>query len=110
MPILKSTPVIKIFDGYTAKTSTSAVVILDNYTTTGEDALVVKGVPSSKIYLDSKSTDHITIKALTDVLIISDYPIDDEFEEIELNVNASVELRFIKNSWYIMSSDGLKNS
>ena len=36
--------------------------------------------------------------------------IDEEYEEIQLDKFASVELRFVVDNWYVMSSDGLKNS
>jgi hypothetical protein len=42
--------------------------------------------------------------------VVGDKEIDEEFTEIELQSGASIELRFIKNGWFIMSSDGLKNS
>ena len=36
--------------------------------------------------------------------------IDEEYGEIQLDKFASVELKFIGEFWYILSSDGLKNS
>jgi hypothetical protein len=36
--------------------------------------------------------------------------IDEEYDEIVTSKGACVELRFIGGNWYIMSSDGLKNS
>ena len=36
--------------------------------------------------------------------------IDEEFDEIEMGRGACVEFRFCGNSWYILSSDGLKQS
>jgi hypothetical protein len=110
MAIFKSTPVTKIINGITIKTSESTLLSNTSYTTKGEGAIIVKEVNNCTITLDSETTEHITIKALTDVLVVGDYPIDDEFEEIELQRGASAELRFLKNGWYIMSSDGLKNS
>jgi hypothetical protein len=62
------------------------------------------------VTLDNTTTDHITIKSLTNVTIKSDKLIDDEYNQIETEKGASVELRYIGNGWYIMSSDGLKNS
>jgi len=47
---------------------------------------------------------------MTDVLVVADKPIDEEFDEIELQKGSSVELLSASNWWYIMSSDGLKNS
>jgi len=110
MAIFKSTPIVKVVNGITIKTSNSALITNDTYKTNGEDALVIKDVSYCTVKLDSTTTEHITIKALTDVLISGDYSIDDEYDEIELRSGASIELRFLKDGWYIMSSDGLKNS
>ena len=110
MAIFKSTPVTKVVNGLTVKTSSSVLLTNSGYTTNGEDAIIVKDVEHCTIYLNSETTEKITIKSLTDVLIISDFMIDDEFNEIELQSGASIELRFLKDGWYIMSSDGLKNS
>ena len=110
MAIFKSTPVTKIVNGFTIKTSESTIVSNDNYTTQGESAIIVKDVKNCTINLDSNTTESVTIKALCDVLLIADYSIDDEYDEIELQSGASVELRLVKKGWYIMSSDGLKNS
>jgi hypothetical protein len=110
MAIFKSTPVTKIINGLTVKTSSSALISNSKYTTNGEDAIIIKDVKNCTISLDSKTTEHITIKALTDVLVVGDFVIDEEFNEIELQKGASVELRFLKDGWFIMSSDGLKNS
>ena len=108
MPVFKSIPVVKTINGFTAQTSNYAIVIKDTYTTSGENAIIIKDIPNCTITLDSKTTDHITIKSLTDTLIVSDYPIDDFFDEIELRDNASIELIFVKDGWFILSSDGLK--
>ena len=110
MAIFKSTPVTKVINGLTVKTSSSVLLTNSGYTTNGEDAIIVKDVGHCTIHLNSETTEKITIKSLTDVLIISDFMIDDEFNEIELQSGASIELRFLKDGWYIMSSDGLKNS
>jgi hypothetical protein len=51
------------------------------------------------------------IKALTKVLIIPDVgKIDEVYDEIDLDWGACVEFRFAAGNWYIISSDGLKNS
>lgn len=109
MPVIKSTPVTKIINGLLKKTSVSSLVILSEYETEGEDAIIIKDKPCT-VKLNSSTTEHITIKAMVDTLVIGDYLIDDEFNEIELQKGASIELRFFKDCWYIMSSDGLKNS
>jgi hypothetical protein len=47
---------------------------------------------------------------MTYVLVKSDKLIDEEYEEVELNNGACVEFRKVGDYWYILSSDGLKNS
>lgn len=110
MGIIKTYPVTKIVNGLTIKTSDSIICKSTSYTTNGESAIIVKGVEKCVITLDETTTDHVTIKSMTNVTIKSDKLIDDEFNEIETERGASVELRYIYNGWYIMSSDGLKNS
>jgi len=110
MAIFKSVPVTKFIGETKVKTSECVIVENSTYTTSGEDAIIVRVVPYCTINLNSETTDHITIKALTDVLVVGDKEIDEEFTEIELQSGASIELRYIKNGWFIMSSDGLKNS
>ena len=110
MAIFKSVPTTKFINGKEVKTSECAIIETKNYTTNGEDALIVRGVDYCTITLNSSTTDHITIKAMTEVLISSSEEIDEEFVEIELQKGASIELRYMKGHWYIMSSDGLKNS
>jgi len=110
MAIFKSTPVTKVINGLTIKTSEATLISNSNYKTNGESAIIVKDVKACRIELDSETTENITIKALCEVLIVADYSIDDEYDEIQLNAGASVELRFLRDGWFIMSSDGLKNS
>jgi hypothetical protein len=110
MAIFKSTPVTKVINGITVKTSGAALISNSHYRTNGEDAIIVKDVKACEIELDSKTTEKITIKALCEVIVKADYSIDDEYDEIQLNSGASVELRFLRDGWFIMSSDGLKNS
>jgi len=110
MAIFKTKPITKIINGVAFKTSDCTLLSNANYTTNGESAIIVKDVKECRIDLDSNTTEHVTIKALCNVLIIADYSIDDEYDEIELNSGASIELRFVKDGWFIMSSDGLKNS
>jgi len=110
MPIFKSGLVKKFINDVEVKTSESAVVEHTEYTTNGEGTIVTRGVEECKIYLNSKTTDNITIKSMTNTLIIGDKPIDEEYDEIELQKYASIELKFIRNNWYVTSSDGLKNS
>jgi len=110
MGIFRSTPSKRIINGYEVVTSDSVVVTNTSYTTNGEYAIVVKDVDNCIINLDSKTTDHVVIKSLTNVLVKSDSLIDDEFDEVELSRGSCVEFKKIGDFWYILSSDGLKNS
>jgi hypothetical protein len=110
MGIIKSYPVTKIVNGVTVQTSDSIICKSAAYTTRGESAIIVRDVPNCIVTLDETTTDHITIKSMTNVTIKSDKLIDDEFNQIETERGASVELRYVVDGWYIMSSDGLKNS
>ncbi len=110
MAIFKSYAVTKIVNGLEVKTSDSIICTNSGYTTNGEAAVIIKNVDHCIVTLDEKTTDHITIKSMTNVTIKSDNLIDDEYNQIETERGASVELRFVGQGWYIMSSDGLKNS
>lgn len=110
MAIFRSIPSKRIINGHEVETSESAIVTNESYTTNGEYALIVKGIDNCVIYLDSTSTDHIVIKALTNVLVKSKELIDEEFNEVELTKGSCVEFMFIGSFWYILSSDGLKDS
>jgi len=110
MAIFKSIPSKRIINGHEIETSVSAIVTNESYTTNGEYALIVKGVDNCTLFLDSTTTDHIVVKSLTNVLVKSDTLIDEEFNEVELSKGSCVEFMYIGSFWYILSSDGLKNS
>lgn len=110
MAIFRSIPSKRIINGHEVETSESAIVTNESYTTNGEYALIIKGVENCTIYLDSTTTDHIVIKSLTNVLVKSNKLIDEEFNEVELTKGSCVEFMFIGSFWYILSSDGLKDS
>jgi len=110
MAIFRSIPSKRIINGHEVETSESAIVTNESYTTNGEYALIIKGIDNCTIYLDSTSTDHIVIKALTNVLVKSKELIDEEFNEVELTKGSCVEFMFIGSFWYILSSDGMKDS
>ena len=110
MPIYKSTPIKKTNNNTIFEISEVAIVVNTDYTTSGENAIIVKGSEDITIFLDSKTTNHITIKSMCNVLVIGDRLIDEEFNEIKLERTSSVELLFANEFWYIMGSDGIKNS
>ena len=109
MSIIKSIPAEKIINGFRVRTSEYAVVSEPEYETNGEYAIVVTGVDTCKLKLNSLSTDRTKIKAMTKVLIIPDFgAIDDAWDEILMDKGSCVEFVFINKAWYILSSDGLK--
>jgi len=85
------------------------IITESNYRTNGEILLVIKDVVSCNITLDSNTTEHIIIKALTKVFITpSSGKIDEYYDEIFIDWGACVEFYMLENNWYIVSSDGLK--
>ncbi len=78
------------------------------YITNGESLLIIKDNEHCQIFLNHLTTTNIKIKALTKVKISGDYFIDSEYEEIEIDNGACVELQFFEEGWYILSSDGIK--
>ena len=111
MPIIKSLPIDKVVKGNIIRTSELAISSEPFYDTNGESFLILRDIDSCKVKLNSSTTDHITIKALTKVLIIPDInKIDEEYDEIVIDKGACVEFYFGFGAWYIVSSDGLKGS
>jgi 3-dehydroquinate synthase class II len=85
------------------------IITETEYKTNGEILIVVKDVDSSKITLDSNTTEHIIVKALTKVFIRpSSGKIDEFYDEIFIDWGACVEFYLLDGNWYIVSSDGLK--
>lgn len=110
MAIFRSLSSKKLINGVEIKTSDLSIITNEEYVTNGESAIVVKGVEKCNLFLDSKTTDHVVIKSLTNVLVSSNELIDEEYNEVELTKGSCVEFRKIGDYWYILSSDGLKNS
>lgn len=111
MAIIKSIPSRKIIAGQVIQTSELSVVSELDYRTNGEFCIIVKGVLESFIVLDSITTDHVVVKALTKVTVRPDFGrIDEEWDELVLDKFACVEFQFVSGNWYILSSDGLKQS
>jgi hypothetical protein len=109
MSIIKTIPVEKIINGNKVRTSESAIVSERKYSTNGEYAIVIRGVDSCDLTLNSNTTDRVKIKAMTNVIIKPDTGrIDEEWDEISLERGACIELVNINKGWYILSSDGLK--
>lgn len=111
MAIVKSIPSKRIINGHAINTSELSVVSELDYRTNGEFCIIVRGILQSFITLDSKTTDHVVIKAMTMVTVRPDVgKIDEEWDELVLDKFACVEFQFVGGNWYILSSDGLKQS
>jgi hypothetical protein len=111
MAIVKTIPSRKIINGMVVETSEISVVSETEYSTTGESCIVVRGVTQSVITLDSKTTDHVVVKSMTRLTIKPDIgKIDEDYDEIVADKYACIEFRFVGGNWYILSSDGLKQS
>lgn len=111
MAIVKSIPSVRIINGVRIQTSEVALVSEPTYRVQGEACIVVRGIDDATLTLDSKTSDHVVVKSMTKLLVVPDTGlIDEEFDEVELDRFACVEFRFVRNNWYILSSDGLKQS
>lgn len=111
MAILRTIPSTRLINGQILETSEISIVSETEYRTNGEECIVVRNVLESTIILDSKTTDHIVVKAMTKVLIKPDKgKIDEDYDELIADKYACIEFRFCAGNWYILSSDGLKNS
>jgi hypothetical protein len=93
----------------TEKLPMKKIITESDYRTNGEILLVIKDIESCNITLDTNTTDHIIIKALTKVFIRpSSGKIDEYYDEIFIDWGACVEFYLLEDNWYIVSSDGLK--
>lgn len=111
MAIIKSIPSVRIINGERIQTSEVALVSEPTYTVQGEACIVVRGISDSVLTLNSKTSDHVVVKSMTKLLVVPDVGlVDEEFDEVELDRFACVEFRFVRGNWYILSSDGLKQS
>lgn len=111
MAIIRTIPSRRIINGNIVETSEVSLVSEKDYKTNGEECIIVGKVPKSTITLDSKTTDHISVKSMTVITIKPDVgKIDEEYDEIVMDKFSCVEFRFVGGNWYIMSSDGLKQS
>lgn len=111
MAIIKSIPSRRIINGNAINTSEIAIVSENSYKTNGEYVIVVKGVNMCDLVLNSTTSDHVVVKAMCKVNVIPDTGrIDEEWDEIALDKYACVEFMFAGGTWWILSSDGLKQS
>tara|TARA_R110002020_G_scaffold132027_4_gene295059 strand:- start:26308 stop:27180 length:873 start_codon:yes stop_codon:yes gene_type:complete len=85
-------------------------VITGEYKTDSEDYIITKG-RGATILLDDDKNSRVYIKSMTQTTIKPiNGLIDEKWSEIELSEESSVELICHANNWYILSSDGIKNS
>ncbi len=85
------------------------IVITDNYTTSKTRYIIAKN--KLTITLDSKSLKRFYIKSMSEIKIRPIIgKIDEEWEEIIMGPQSSIEVLCEGTQWYILSSDGLKNS
>jgi hypothetical protein len=111
MAIVRTIHSKRIIHGAIINTSEVSMISETEYRTNGEDCIVVRGVSQSVVILDSKTTDHIVVKSMVKLTIIPDVgKIDEDYDEIVADRYACIEFRFVGGTWYILSSDGLKQS
>jgi|TARA_R110000868_G_scaffold411171_1_gene702084 hypothetical protein len=111
MAIVRTIPSRRIINGMQITTSEISMVSELDYRTNGESCVIVTGIPFSVVVLDSRTTDHVVVKSMTQLTIKPDVgKIDEDYDEIVMDRYACVEFRFVGGTWYILSSDGLKNS
>ena len=111
MAIIKTIPSTRLINGEVLQTSEISVVSETEYRTNGEECIILRGVSESTVILDSKTTDHVVVKAMTKITIKPDTgKIDEDYDEIVADKYACIEFRFCAGNWYILSSDGLKQS
>jgi hypothetical protein len=111
MAIVRTIPSRRIINGMQINTSEISLVSEVDYRTNGEECIIVTGIAFSVVVLDSRTTDHVVIKSMTHLTIKPDVGrIDEDYDEIVMDRYACVEFRFVGGTWYILSSDGLKNS
>jgi hypothetical protein len=111
MAIIKTIPSTRLINGEILETSEISIVSEKEYRTNGEECIIVRNVLDPIVILDSKTTDHVVIKTMTNVTIKPDIgKIDEDYDELVADKYACIEFRFCVGNWYILSSDGLKNS
>ena len=111
MSIIRTVPSTRLINGQILETSEMAIISETEYKTNGEDCIIIRNVSKSTIILNSITTDHIVIKSMTNVTIKPDVgKIDETYDEILTEKYTCIEFRYCAGNWYVISSDGLKNS
>jgi hypothetical protein len=85
------------------------VVSQEFYSTNGETLLIIRDVEKATIELNSSTTEKIIIKTLTSCTIVPDNnSIDEDWDQLDIERGACVQLQVVDGIWYILSSDGIK--
>lgn len=86
------------------------IVSEKNYETNGEKYILVRDVETCDLKLNEEKNTYVVIKSITNTNVFSDSPIDEEYDVVEMQKGSCVEFKKMGEYWYILSSDGLKNS
>jgi len=102
-----------MINGVMVNVTDKALVAESEYKTNGESFIVIDSVAHCNLILDSKTTDDVTIKALTKVTVNGvsgeiKTKIDKQYDEIVMEAGSAITFSFNAGHWYITSSDGLK--
>jgi len=110
MGTLKTQPEKRFINGIEKLVSTKVITSEPEYTPNGEFLVITADAEQVLIKLDSSLCDHVIIKSLTETRIVPDKEkIDRQYDDMIIGPGASVELCFVFNTWYIISSDGVKD-
>ena len=100
-----------LLDGWVGDSGKKVIkTITKDYTTNEEDYIIVKG-ENSTVTLNGGEGSKVYIKSMVECKVKSGGGlIDDSWESLELGPESCIELLYSQNNWYILSSDGIKNS
>ena len=111
MSVQKSIPMRRVIGNQVLTTSEVCMISDEKYITEGESVVITKELDEIEIILNHSNTDHVIVKALTNTKIKPiEGLIDEEFNEINIEKGACVELYYAFGSWYVVSSDGIKSN
>ena len=86
------------------------IIITENYTTKTTRYIIAKK-DDITITLDDTNFKRFYIKSMAEINVVPTKGlIDEEWEEINMGPQSSIELIAHDGNWYVLSSDGLKNS
>lgn len=113
--IVKSHPTKKLINGVMTSVTDKAIVSEREYRTNGESFIVTDSIDECLILLDAKTTDDITIKALSKTVIQGvsgeiGLKIDKQYDEIVLEAGSAITFSYMSGVWYIVGSDGMKQT